>query len=576
VQVRRRWILPPSDDAFRAEASTLAARLQLPAAMARVLVGRGHRDADVVRRLLSPGADHLHDPFRMADMDAAVTRLAAAIAAGEHVVVNGDYDTDGVTGTTLLVSELRKLGARVDFFIPDRARDGYGVTARLVRRSGEVGVRVLITVDCGSSDHDLIEEARGLGIDVIVVDHHEIPSRPPHALAVLNPKRADCEYPFKGLSAVGVAFKLLQGVCQRLRPHAPFPEDGLDLVALGTLADVQPVVDENRVLVALGLRRLAETDRPGIQALRSMAKIETGTIGSEEVGFRLAPRINAVGRVARGKLAVDLLLCPDLPTAREMAREVEHQNLLRRELQDRVIDDAKRAAEEYLSAAAEPAALVFASDRWHPGVVGIAAARLAEDYGLPTVLIGIQNGVGRGSARSAGGVDVRAAMADAAAHVERFGGHQQAAGLTIQPDRVADFARSFGEAVRPRLAAERTRPLHIDALLEAGDVTPGLVGALEQLEPFGIGNPEPQFLLAGLHVAPSTRIVGQGHLKLALTLEDGRQLDAIAFRRAAEFAPQEIVGQRLDVVGTLKRQEPRFGAESQVVVSDLRRHETWM
>jgi single-stranded-DNA-specific exonuclease len=576
VPIGRRWILPAHDAAAEAEAAALAARLQLPVPVARVLVGRGHRDAARVERLLSPAVSHLHDPFDMADMDRAAVRLVAAIAAGEHIVVNGDYDTDGVTGTTLLVSELRKLGARVDFFIPDRARDGYGMTERLVRRSGEVGVRVLISVDCGSSDHATIATARELGIDVIVVDHHEIPSRPDAAHAVLNPKRADCGYPFKGLSAVGVAFKLLQGVHAVMRPDTGGPETGLDLVALGTLADVQPVVDENRVLVALGLRRLAETDRPGIQALRAMARIETGSIGSEEVGFRLAPRINAVGRVARGKLAVDLLLCPDLAQAQRLAHEVERQNTIRRELQDRVVDDAKRAAEDFLAAADDPAALVFASDRWHPGIVGIAAARLAEDYGLPTVLIGIQNGVGRGSARSAGGVDVRAAMADAAAHVERFGGHQQAAGLTIQPERVADFARLFEAAVRPRLAAERTRPLFIDARLDPAELEPGLLAALERLEPFGIGNPEPQFLLAGLPVGPATRIVGQGHLKLALGPGAGSPLDAIAFRRGGDFAPADIVGQRLDVVGTVRRQDPRFGAGCQIVVSDLRRHETWM
>lgn len=575
MQPKRRWILEVPDAAAERAAQRLAVELGLPAPVARVLVARGHHDVEEVGRLLSPDIDQLHDPFRMADMDRAAERLVAAIEDGEHIVINGDYDTDGVTGTTLLVAELRRLGARVDFFIPDRSRDGYGVTARLVQRAGEVGVRLLLTVDCGSSDHAVIEKARQLGIDVIVVDHHEIPSRPQAAYAVLNPKRVDCDYPFKGLSAVGVAFKLLQAVYQR-RHAEPVPPDGFDLVALGTLADVQPVTGENRVLVSLGLRRLAASDRPGIQALCQLSRAGGEQLGSEDVGFRLAPRLNAVGRVARGKLAVDLLLSAALDEARQLAAAVEQQNSLRRQLQDLVVQEAKRAAEARLATKPEAASLVFASERWHHGVVGIAAARLAEDYGLPTVLIGIHDGVGRGSVRSAGGVDVRAALAEAEAFLDKYGGHRQAAGLTIQLDRLDDFREAFEAAVRSRLGDERGPSLKIDAALEAAEVGQELTEALGRLEPFGVGNPEPQFLMGGLQVGPATRIVGQGHLKLELLRDGGRALDAIAFRRGEDFPPAAILGQRLDLVGTVKRQDPRFGADCQIVVSDLRRHETRM
>src|SRR5262245_15060685 len=404
MRPRRTWIHPPHADVAAIDA--LAAACDVPVPLARLLWGRGHRDLDGARTFLEPRYAHLLDPDRMADMPRASDRVARGLRGNEHIVVNGDYDCDGVTGTALLVSELRALGGRVDFFIPDRERDGYGITPRLVERAAEVGVRILISVDCGSSDHEAIARARALGIDVIVVDHHEIPSLPADAFAVLNPKRGDCAYPFKGLSAVGVAYKLLQAVCARA--GAGRPGDGLDLVALGTLADSQPVVDENRTLVALGLQRLSHAPRPGIQALRAVAGV-TDAVRSRQVGFRLVPRLNAVGRVARGKLAVDLLLAPDERRAAALAGQLEAHNQSRRALEQAVTEAAlERAAAQAHSGV--PAAFVLASADWHPGVVGISAARLVDRYGVPAAVVGFQAGVGRGSVRTPSGIDVRAAL----------------------------------------------------------------------------------------------------------------------------------------------------------------------
>lgn len=573
MESRRRWILPSADPETQTAAESLCESLGLPRAIGRLLSQRGCREVRAAERLLNPSAEDLHDPSLMADMDRAAERLVRAIRDGEHIVVNGDYDTDGITGTTLLVSELRRLGAHIDFFIPDRERDGYGVTPRLITRAGEVGVRVMITVDCGSSDHEAIAQAREAGIDVIVVDHHEIPERPKAACAVLNPKRADCAYPFKGLSAVGVAYKLLQAVCMRLSRGAT-PEDGLDLVVLGTLADIQPVVDENRVLTALGLQRLrSESLRPGVRALLSSAGVRGEQVSSGHVGFRMVPRINAVGRVASGKMAVDLLLAPDDREAWDRALAVEGENERRRHLQEFVVEEARAEAAE-LWKVRERAALALASERWHPGVVGIAAARLVDDYGVPAALIGIQNGVGKGSVRTVPGVDVRAALDAASELLVKYGGHREACGLTIEPQHVEAFVQRFEAAVREQQETRDERSYEIDVELDSDDLGRALLEGLDRLEPFGSGNREPLFLLQGLRVRERTRIVGQGHLKLDLELPTGRRLDGIAFGWGRDVPPADIVGGRLDAVGHVRRQDPRFGDDCQLVVSDLRTHAT--
>jgi single-stranded-DNA-specific exonuclease len=565
MEPRRTWIEP--SPAGAAAATAAACGLPLPVALA--LWNRGFRHADAVRRFLEPTLDQLLDPDRMAGMGVAADRLARAVRDGEHVVVNGDYDADGVTGTALLVDVLRGWGGRIDFFIPDRERDGYGITPRLVERSGAVGVGVLVSVDCGSSEHATIARARDLGIDVVVVDHHEIPVPPAAAHAVLNPKRADCDYPFKGLAAVGVAYKLLQAVAARLGRG---PVDGLDLVALGTLADAQPVVDENRALVALGLDCLNRTPRPGIRALRELAGLGDA-VRSREVGFRLVPRLNAVGRVARGKLAVDLLLAAGAAEAATLAAAMEAQNRIRRGLADAVtqaaLERAARAARD-----GQVAALVLADPGWHPGVVGIAAARLVDCFGVPAAVIGAQNGIGRGSARSASGVDVRAALAAAGDLLEKFGGHREAAGFTVALDRVAAFAARFTAAVREQQVDRQGAPpgsLCLDAALVATDIDTALVDALERLEPFGSGHQEPLFLLRDVEVGLRTRTVGDGHLKLELLGGSrDRALDGIAFGGLPPHRPADLVGRRVDVAAYVRRQDPRWGDGAQLVVADLR------
>jgi single-stranded-DNA-specific exonuclease len=562
MRPRRTWIQPPPADLEAVGA--LAAACDLPPALARLLWTRGHRDAEGARTFLEPHHDHLFDPDRMAGMDRAADRVARAVRGGEHIVVNGDYDCDGVTGTALLVSELRAVGGKIDFFIPDRERDGYGITPRLVERAGAVGVRVLISVDCGSSDHEAIARARDLGIDVIVVDHHEIPVPPAAAHAVLNPKRADCAYPFKGLSAVGVAYKLLQAVCARLGVGRP--GDGLDFVALGTLADAQPMVSENRALVALGLQRLTHAPRPGIRALRDAAGV-TDAVRSRQVGFRLVPRLNAVGRIARGGLAVDLLLAPDAGRATALAERLETHNQSRRVLEQAVTQAALERAGAIVRSRA-PAAIVLASADWHPGVVGITAARLVDRFAVPAAVVGIQSGVGRGSVRTPPGIDVKAALDAARDLLVKYGGHREAAGFTIEPRHVPEFTARFEAAIRSQCGTAGARPIEIDATLLPDEIDPALAAALERLEPFGTGHAEPAFLVRGLRAGARTRCVGDGHLKLELETGAGA-LDAIAFGWGASLPPADVIGQALDVVAHLRPQDPRWGAGVQLVIVDV-------
>jgi len=561
MRARRVWIQPQETDA--AAVAALAAACDVPAPLARLLWARGHHDAAGARSFLEPRYDHLHDPDRMADMERAATRVASALACGEHIVVNGDYDCDGVTGTALLVSELRALGGKIDSFIPDRERDGYGITPRLVERAGEVGIRILISVDCGSSDHDTIARARELGIDVIVVDHHEIPRIPEGAFAVLNPKRADCTYPFKGLSAVGVAYKLLQAVCTRA--GAGRPGDGLDFVALGTLADSQPVVDENRALVALGLSRLTHAPRPGIQALRDAAGV-TDAVRSRQVGFRLVPRLNAVGRIARGGLAVDLLMAPDARRAAALAAQLEECNRSRRAIEQQVTQTALEQAAAIVRERA-PAALVLWSADWHPGVVGITAARIVDRYHVPAAVVGMQSGVGRGSVRTPPGIDVKSALDAVADLLVKYGGHREAAGFSIEPRHLPAFAERFAAAIAAQRGTGVQEPLAIDGALQAREIDSALAAALDRLEPFGTGHAEPAFLLRGMRAGARTRCVGDGHLKLELEAE-GCVLDGIAFGWATSLPPADVIGRALDVVAHLRPQDPRWGTGVQLVVVD--------
>ncbi|TAL11001.1 MAG: single-stranded-DNA-specific exonuclease RecJ [Nitrospirae bacterium] len=518
----REWVIRPSDpEACR----TLADALGLRDLTAAVLAARGHRTPEAARALLDGGEASGHDPFLLAGMERAVDRLHRAVQGRERVLVYGDYDVDGASATSLYLSFLKNLGLSTAFYIPNRIKEGYGLNADAVRRIAASGVSVLITADCGTTAVEEIALAQSLGMDVIVTDHHLPEQTLPPALAILNPCRTDSGYPFQGLCSGGLAYKVASAYHAKYGSAEPGPESSLDLVALATIADVAPLQDENRAMVRRGLDLLSRGVRPGIRALKAAAGVD-GACGVGTVGFTLAPRINAAGRLGDAADAVRLLLTEDDREAAELAGLLNRLNQERQRCEEGIVAEALKAAD-----AAPDGPLVLASRGWHQGVVGIVAARLVERFHRPAILIALNDeGIGKGSARSVAGINVFEAIAQCRESLEAFGGHAAAAGLTIREDRIPEFRARLAEVLKGPLSSPAARPrLLCDAEVEPRGFSPAAVLELGRLGPFGSGNPEPTLVLKNLRIA-SARIVGTNHLKLAVMGRSGPRLDAIGFK----------------------------------------------
>lgn len=537
------------------------------ALLAQLLWNRGVEDPARVGAFLNPTlAQGLRSPMLLTDMDRATRRLADALAADETIAVYGDYDVDGISGAAQLVGCLRELGARPLLHVAHRQREGYGLNAGALRRLHEAGARVVITADCGTANVAELTLAADLGMDVIVCDHHHAPTTRPPAWAVLNPMRADCDFPFKGLSGAGVVFYLLMGLRMELRARGrtPLPDlrRYLDLVALGTVADVVPLVDENRVLVAHGLRELDAERRPGLQALKAAALVERASVRG--IGFRLGPRLNASGRLADAAIAVELLTTDDAERGRTIAAELEVLNAERRAIEDRMVQEAMA-----LAAGARGPAVVVAGEGWHPGVVGIVAARLVDRFQKPALAIALDGDVGRGSGRSIRGVHLHAALSECGELLDGFGGHRQAVGFTVRRERVGLLgARLSASIERATTAGDREPVLEIDACIALAEITPRRAEALALLEPYGPGNPEPTLLARDVRVE-SARVVGdptRPHLKLRLR-QDGWTVPAIAF--GLGHLPVRP-GDRLDVVFTPRLSHWQGVQRLEIEVRDLR------
>ena len=559
-----RWISGDAATAAGAEqGGRLAAELGLLPAVGRALWARGVRDAEAAQRFLAPRLDQLPDPFGLKGIDAAVARVQRALEARETICVYGDYDVDGVTSTALLVSVLRKLAgcapgggapARIDYYVPNRLLEGYGLNLEALRRLSVRGTRLLVSADCGVTAVAEIEAAAQLGVDVVVIDHHtsaQTAEALPRAVAILNPHQPGCAFPGRELAAVGVAFHLLLALRRRLREAGWFSgraepnlREHLDLVALGTIADVVPLTGPNRVLVHHGLRELARGARAGVLALKSVAQI-AGEVTCGDVGFKLGPRLNAAGRLSDASIGVRLLLSEDLAEARVLAEQLDRANAERQQLQARIADEAVCKAQEM----GDRRALVVSSPGWHVGVVGIVASRLVERFHRPAlVLCEDEGGTAKGSGRSIEGFHLYDALASCAAHLTRFGGHRHAAGVTLPTSSVRGLAQALETVARERLAPEQLEPrLRIDSTLLPEEIDRALAEQLRRLAPFGAGNPEPVFAceqLEALEVRtlPDRRAGGPGHLKMRLAapapagwsprVSDsaaGAPVDAIAF-----------------------------------------------
>ena len=563
----RRWMLVPRRPEPEA---ALRATLDVSPLLARLLTNRDIITPEAAHAFLNAKlAEHLRSPMLFRDMGRASARVLAAVQRGERIGIYGDYDVDGISGSAILLTFLRALGHEPLLHIPHRLRDGYGITEPGVRKLAEQGARVMITVDCGGVAHRELALARELGMDSIVCDHHQVSGTPLPAHAVLNPIEPNAGFPFAGLCGAGVAFYLALGVRMQLREAGvealPDLRRYLDLVTLGTIADIVPLVEENRVLVKHGLRELTQSARPGLMALKTVSGVSDVSTGA--VGFRLAPRLNAGGRLADATRSVELLTTTDCARAECLAQELDQENRARQTIELEILNDAiaqLAATRDF----AERRSIVLASEDWHPGVIGIVASRLVERYYRPTILIAVDldTGIGRGSGRSIRGFNLHEAMAACRDALEGFGGHRMAAGLSIRMERVDEFAAAFEDAVRARAHDAQFVPqTDVDAELSFRDIDQQLLADLDTLEPFGMGNPEPIFCTRGATVA-SRRIVGENHLRLYLK-HDGRGIGAIGFG----MADREIAeGDAIDLLYSPQLDEWNGETRLQLRLRDLR------
>jgi single-stranded-DNA-specific exonuclease len=502
------------------EVALLARELGINELTAAVLVRRGYGTPETARAFLAaepPG----HDPFLLGDMRAACERIRAAVAAGKRVCVHGDYDVDGICATALAVLTLRELGADVSWHLPSRFDEGYGVSAGTIGRLADEGVGLVLTVDCGITAVAEVAEATARGLEVVVTDHHrpgdELPDCP---VVATRPS----EYPFPELCGTGVVYKLAEALGVDVSRH-------LDLVALATIADVVPLVDENRALAAAGLLALARTQKPGLQALMACAGVDPAAVDAGGVGFRLAPRINAAGRLGHPGIALDLLLTEDKAEAKRLANDLERLNRDRQGVEERIVREAVARVEEWPEAQQRRRGYVLADESWHEGVIGIVASRLVERFHRPVVLIAGNEDGWKGSGRSIASFDLHAALCACSEHLERFGGHRAAAGLSILPENVAAFAEAFARHADATVEEEDLRPVTVvDAVLPRGTkLTLELAAELARLAPFGLGNPEVTLLAAGAELA-DLQTVGDGkHLRFRVRQEGADAGGAIAF-----------------------------------------------
>ncbi len=516
-----------------AAAASLARALSLHPLAARVLAARGLAELEAAERFLAPRLADLPDPFSMKGMEAAVSRIVRAVESGERIACYGDYDVDGVTSTVLLAGFLRAAGADAVTYTPHRLVEGYGLNAAAVGRLAGEGVRLIVTLDCGITSVAEVQEAARLGLDVVVVDHHTVPVELPAAAAILNPHQPGCGYPSKHLAAVGVTFCLAMALRKRLREKGRFGEarpepnlkEALDLVALGTVADVVPLVEVNRVLVRFGLEEIARSRRPGLRALKRVAGMAEGApVSAGQVGFRLGPRINAAGRLDDAGRGVRLLLSEDPAAATALAEELDRENRSRQEIERLMLEEALADAQGRVRGGAR--GLVLSRDGWHPGVVGIVAARVAERFHRPAVLVGVADGVGKGSGRSIEGFHLYDALAACGAHLARFGGHRHAAGVTVEPARLPAFRDAFERFAFERLAPDDLVPrCRIEGWALAADLDERAADDLARLAPFGAGHAEPLFAVRARPARARTVGAAGVHLKLQL----GPGLDAIGF-----------------------------------------------
>ena len=588
---KKKWILREELSDFSAkEADLIASELKIHPVVARLLVNRGYRTPEAANAFLRMESEILCDPFVMKDIRPAAERIADALKNGEGITVYGDYDVDGVTAVCTLYLYLKSKGARIGYYIPNRSGEGYGVSCAAIEKLAAEGTRLIITVDTGITAADEVAFAKTLGVDFVVTDHHECRSSLPEAVAVVNPHRPDCEYPFKELAGVGVVFKLISALEEllsgddRLTVASRLCREYADLVAIGTIADVMPIREENKLIVSYGLKMIEKTNRPGLCALMEAAtsskadqrKSKAAKVTSSYIGYTIAPRINAAGRIRSASRAVELFLADDPVEAMQLAEELCDANKERQNEENKIMEEAYEKLEAAYDPIEKPVIVLDAND-WHHGVIGIVASRITEKYGLPSILVSFEgcdpdneseDDMGKGSGRSVKGLNLVDALVHSSEHLAKFGGHELAAGLSVTRGNLEAFKESIWKYAKEVLSTGSIVPtVEGDCELVADDVSMELAEQLRFLEPFGVGNPVPVFAMRELSVVEATSISAGKHTRFVLG-KGGKQFQAICFGKALSQLDL-FVGDTVDVMFNLDINEWNGRRTLQMIVREI-------
>ena len=569
-----KWVLKEQADPAKVE--KLSAEVGIDRVLAELLVKRGVETFEAARSFFRPSLSYLHDPFLMKDMDAAVERLRKAIISKEKILVYGDYDVDGTTAVALVYSFIKRYSDNVDFYIPDRYDEGYGVSVKGVEWAVENGFTLMITLDCGIKAVDKVALSAAGGMDVIICDHHLPDEQLPEAVAVLDPKRVDCNYPFDDLSGCGVGFKLVQAYSQRYGIPFETLVPLLDLLVVSISSDLVTMVGENRVLSYYGLKQLNENPRNGLQAMIELSNLEPGHVTIDDIVFKIGPRINAAGRMETGRLAVELLTASDSASAMRIGEKINDNNNERKNIDREITQEALEMVEAGQCLARENVTIVY-NPSWNKGVVGIVASRLVEAFYKPTVVLTKSNGFVTGSARSVQGFDLYQSIENCADLLENFGGHVYAAGLTLKEENLEEFARRMDSFIAGKITQEMLTPVvEIDSMLDFSQITPKFFRILKQFQPFGPGNSNPIFVTEDVYDAGNGRKVGAGgvHMKLDLIQESQpyHQIAAIAFNMA-DYYDYIREGNPFDVCYSIVENYYRGNSTLQLRIKDLHERE---
>jgi single-stranded-DNA-specific exonuclease len=563
--VRKKWVAYNKSYELT---NQLKSQFKISEMLARTLINRGIDDIKEAERFIKADIKDLHDPFLMTDMEKAVDRILVAIEENERICIYGDYDVDGITSTALCVNTLRKLEADVMHYIPVRADEGYGLNHEAIEYIAEQGASLIVTVDCGIRSVDVVETVKQSGMDIIITDHHECGDILPDAFAVVNPHRQDCSYPFKELAGVGVAFKLMQGVTESIG-YSELLFEAIDIAAIGTIADVVPLLNENRIIVKNGLEKLITTENVGLKALIDICDLKDKQITSYNIAFIIAPRINAAGRLADASRCVELLITEDENLAYEIAEELEKENKERQRIEAEILEQAVKKLTEHYDVE-NCRIIVLDEQNWHPGVIGIVASRIVDQFSKPAVLIAKDDTMGKGSARSMSGFNLYEAMCQCSELFEKFGGHEMAAGLTIKTSNIEALRKKINEVAEQMLQGGELLPeILVDYKLEPTDVNLQVAKQLKGLEPFGMGNPNPNFVYRNLQVL-DRKLVGASNKHLSLNLYDGsNSIKAIAFNMGNLYNVLSS-GKKIDIICCMDINLWNNNESVQLIIKDIK------